>query len=83
MKKYKSPVVMLTPEPEDPDIPFGPSGGTYGFDAYEFVGFEGHEDDLAMLQLNCEQFDLEDMDDGDFVITYDEFKAWYDEKQPW
>ena len=85
-KKYSSPIVMfeggLTPE-DDPTIVIGASQGTSGYDCrWEFDGID--EDILALIEANCDDFDLQNMDtDCDFIITLAEFETWFEQYQPW
>ena len=81
-KKYISPVLTLTPG-EDPDIEFGYSQGTSGFDSmWSFDGIS--DDDLEMIEANCDDLDLQDMDaDEDYVITAEEFGAWLTARGGW
>jgi len=83
-KKYISPIIHLGLEPtEDPEIDFGYSQGTSGFDS--MWSFEGiSQDDLDMIELNCDDLDLADMDlNGDYIITADEFDAWLTARGGW
>ena len=81
-KKYISPVLTLTPG-EDPDIEFGYSQGTSGYDS--MWTFEGISDeDLDMIDLNCDDIDLQEMDTNkDYIITADEFDAWLTARGGW
>ena len=75
---------MLMLEPgDDPGISFGGSQGTGGYDSmWTFVGIS--QDDLDMIELNCDDLDLQDMDtSGDGVITYAEFQAWLTARGGW
>ena len=80
-KRYTSAWMDL--DPEDPTIIIGPSQGTSGYDSpYSFEGID--EDTMAMIELNCDDFDFKDMDtDGNYVITLAEFEAWFDATEPW
>lgn len=83
-KAYVSPVLLsgLTPG-DDPSIVIGGSQGTSGYDSmWTFEGID--EDIIALIDLNCDDFDLQDMDtDGNYIITLDEFNAWFEANQPW
>lgn len=82
-KQYISPVLAsLTPDP-DPEIPFGGSQGTSGEDSpYSFSGIS--DDILDLIYANCDDTDYAEMDtSGDFVITLDEYEAWYNANEPW
>ena len=83
-KVYVSPVLLgLTPG-EDPNIGFGASQGTSGYDSpYSFSGIQ--QEDLNMIALNCDDLDLQDMDTSpaDFVITAEEFEAWLEARGGW
>ena len=74
--------MTLTPS-DDPIIPIGPSQGSSGYDSpYTFSGIDA--DTIALIELNCDDFDLADMDvDGDYEITLAEFTAWYEANEPW
>lgn len=80
-KKYTSTWMELEPG-EDPVIIIGGSQGTSGYDSpYTFSGID--QSILDLINLNCDDFDLKDMDtNGDYVITNDEFQAWL-EVHPW
>lgn len=81
-KAYYTPRFFpLTPD-EDPNIIIGPSQGTSGFDPrYTFDGIS--KEDMDMIELNCDDFDLQDMDtDENYVITNEEFQAWLND-HPW
>ena len=83
-KKYKSPILMSGLIPgEDPVIGFDGSQGTSGYDSpYTFDGLT--QDDLDMIELNCDDLDLQDMDtSGDYIITAAEFQAWLDARGGW
>lgn len=81
-KKYTSVWMELEPG-DDPVIVIGGSQGTSGYDSpYTFSGID--QSTLDMIELNCDDFDLKDMDtNGDYVITLAEFDAWYAANQPW
>lgn len=81
-KEYTSVWMELDPE-DDPVIVIGGSQGTSGYETpYTFVGIS--EEIQAMIDLNCDDFDLQDMDtDHNYTITLEEFQAWYDANQPW
>ena len=82
-KVYRSPALLeLTPD-EDPTIVIGGSQGSSGYDTpYTFSGIS--DDDMAMIDLNCDDFDLQDMDaDGNYNITADEFNAWLANRGGW
>lgn len=80
-KKYTTVWMELEPE-DDPVIVIGRSQGTSGYDS--MFSFDGISDeDLTMIEANCDDIDLADMDtDGNYVITLAEFKAWLAE-HPW
>ena len=72
------------PVEQDMIIYIGGSQGTSGYDSmWRFEeGFD--EADFVMIEANCDDFDLQDMDtNGDYIITKDEYKAWYDENAWW
>ncbi len=81
-KKYTSVWMELEPG-DDPVIVIGGSQGTSGYDSpYTFSGID--QDTLDLIELNCDDFDLKDMDtNGDYVITLAEFDAWYEANEPW
>lgn len=86
-KKYNSPIILfegdLTPG-EDPTIIIGPSQGTSGFDSPYTFGDGISENDLDMIDLNCDDFDLADMDSNDdYLITAEEFNAWLEARGGW
>lgn len=85
MAKKKYTRVWMDLNPEDPEIVIGGSQGTSGEDSpYSFSGFEGHEEELDLIMLNCDDIDLADMDtDGNLTITYAEFVAWFGANEPW
>ena len=80
-KRYTSAWMDL--DTEDPTIIIGPSQGTSGYDSrYSFEGID--EDNMAMIDLNCDDFDLQDMDtDENYVITLAEFEAWLEARGGW
>jgi len=82
-KAYYTPRFFpLTPE-DDPGIIIGPSQGSSGYDSqWTFDGVS--DEDIDMIDLHCDDFDLKAMDTNeDYVITNDEFQAWYNAHQPW
>ena len=81
-KKYISPVLTLTPD-DDPEIDFTYSTGTSGdISMWSFDGVS--QDDIDLIELNCDDLDLQDMDaDGDKVITAEEFGAWLTARGGW
>ena len=75
---------MLMLEPgDDPGVSFGGSQGTSGYDSmWTFVGIS--QDDLDMIELNCDDLDLQDMDaNGNYEITNEEFQAWLEAHGGW
>lgn len=81
-KEYTSVWMELDPE-DDPVIVIGGSQGTSGYDSpYTFDGIP--DDILALIELNCDDYDLQDMDaNHDYTITLAEFQAWFDANEPW
>ena len=81
-RRYSSPVLMLQPD-DDPTIVFGPSQGTSGYDSmWTFSGIS--QEDLDLIDLNCDDTDLQDMDSNeDGVITNAEFQAWLEGRGGW
>lgn len=83
---YKSPVFnensTLTPD-DDPTIVIGPSQGTSGDESiFKFSGIS--QDDLDMIELNCDDIDLAAMDaNEDYIITDEEFQAWLAGRGGW
>jgi hypothetical protein len=82
-KGYRSPVLMGLDVGDDPSISFGGSQGTSGTDSmWTFSGIS--QDDLDMIDLNCDDLDLQDMDaNGDYTITDAEFQAWLADRGGW
>lgn len=85
-KKYNSPIIVFNSDlqpNEDPTIIIGPSQGSSGIDTpYTFEGIS--EEDLDMIGLNCDDFDLDEMDsDNDYIITADEFDVWLKARGGW
>ncbi|MBQ6221577.1 MAG: hypothetical protein IJJ44_03090 [Solobacterium sp.] len=78
-KKYSSPIIM-NENPGDATIVIGNSQGTSG-DTSVFTFEEGFPASvIALIEGNCDDMDLQDMDsDHNYVITYEEYQAWYDE----
>lgn len=75
--------MTLKPD-DDPTIPIRPSQGSSGYDSMWTFGEGISESDLDMIDLNCDDFDLKDMDaDGDYIITSDEFNAWLADRGGW
>ena len=82
-KMYSSPILMLEVEDES-TISFGGSQGTSGYDSMWTFGEDISEDDLGMIELNCDDLDLQDMDaDKNFTITNAELQAWLDARGGW
>ncbi len=81
--KYSSPVFAELTPGEDPVIDFGISQGTSGYDSmWTFEGIS--QEDLDMIDLNCDDFDLQDMDtDGNYIITAGEFEDWLSARGGW
>ncbi|MCR5450709.1 MAG: hypothetical protein K6F23_15090 [Solobacterium sp.] len=84
-KKYRSPIILTLEPGEDPNISFGGSQGTSGNDSQWTFSFSGISDyDLDMIELNCDDLDLQDMDaNGDYVITDSEFQGWLAARGGW
>ena len=82
-RRYSSPILMELTPGDDPTIVIGGSQQTHGEDSmWSFSGID--EGTISLIELNCDDFDLQDMDDdGDYVITAAEFQAWYDANEPW
>lgn len=82
-KRYSSPVLMELTPGDDPGISFGGSQGTSGYDSmWSFDGIS--QADLDMIELNCDDLDLQDMDaNGNGIITDAEFQAWLEERGGW
>jgi hypothetical protein len=75
---------MLMLEPGvDPGVSFGGSQGTSGYDPmWSFVGIS--QEDLDMIELNCDDLDLQDMDaNSNYEITNEEFQAWLEARGGW
>jgi hypothetical protein len=81
-RKYKSPFLMdLTPG-GDTTIDIGGSQGSSGYDSMFTLNVS--EDVLDLIEANCDDIDLAEMDtNGDYIITQEEFDAWYAANQPW
>lgn len=82
-KIYRSPMLMLEYD-DDPNISFGGSQGTSGYDSmWKFSGIS--QGDLDLIELNCDDLDLQDMDvnPADGVITNAEFQAWLKNRGGW
>ncbi len=81
--KYNAPIWKELDTEDDPSIEFGVSQGTSGYDSmWSFSGIS--EEDLSLIELNCDDLDLQDMDtDGDYVITSDEFDIWLTNRGGW
>ncbi len=81
-KTYVSPILGLNPG-DDPSIIIGGSQGTSGFDSmWTFSGIS--QDDLDLIELNCDDMDLQGMDEnGDYIITLAEFEAWLVARGGW
>ena len=84
-RNYVSPLWLQTLDPsEDPTIDMGGSQGTSGYDSMWTFADDIGQDDLDMIDLNCDDFDLQDMDrDGNYIITNDEFQIWLEERGGW
>lgn len=80
---YISPILRDLEPTSDPNINFGASQGTSGYDSqWTFDGID--EATLILIDANCDDTDLAAMDtDRNLVITLAEFQAWYDENEPW
>ncbi len=76
-KLYRGPIIRELDDGGQGEIIIGPSQGTSGFDSrWSFSGID--QDTLDMIELWCDDFDLQDMDtSGDYVITKAEFDAWW------
>lgn len=85
-KAYKSPIFFqeggITVD-DDPHVHYGPSQGTSGYDSmWTFSGID--QATLDMIDLNCDDIDLQDMDsDGNYIITKEEFDIWYADHGTW
>ena len=82
-RRYTSPMMLMIEPEDDPIIVIGGSQGSSGYDSsYTFSGIS--QDDLDMIELNCDDFDLQDMDtNGNYEITLAEFQAWLDARGGW
>ena len=83
MKYYKFPIMFLVDDGSGQIVTDG-SETSVGdiFDMYTFAP-EIDEVDLEMIGLNCDSFDLADMDlNGDLYISLDEFEDWLAD-HPW
>ncbi|MBQ2688486.1 MAG: hypothetical protein IJG05_00230 [Solobacterium sp.] len=76
-KLYKGPIIRTLEDGGQGEIIIGPSQGTSGFDSrWTFSGID--QGTLDMIDLNCDDFNLQDMDtSGDYIITKAEFDAWF------
>ena len=81
-RKYKSPFLMdLTPG-GDTTIDIGGSQGSSGYDSMFTLNVS--EDVLPLIEANCDDIDLAEMDtNGDYIITQEEFDTWYAANMPW
>ena len=68
---------------DDPTIPIGGSQGTSGNESmWTFSGIS--DEDLGLIELNCDDMDLQDMDENrDNVITNEEFQKWLAARGGW
>lgn len=83
-RTYSSPKFFGLEVGDDPVIVQPPSQTTSGYDAYVFEEID--EAVLTMIDANCDDYDLQDMDaNGNHVITLAEFQAWWEsqEEKPW
>ncbi len=82
-KTYIRPFLNELEPGDDPIIVIGGSQGTSGYDnPWTFNGIS--QEDLDMIELNCDDFDLQDMDtNGDYIITSDEFDTWLTARGGW
>ena len=82
-RRYTSPMMLTITPGDDPIIVIGGSQGSSGYDSpYTFSGIS--QEDLDMIELNCSDFDLQEMDtNGDYLITQAEFQAWLDANGGW
>lgn len=82
-KTYIRPFLNELEPGEDPIIVHGGSQGTSGYDSqWKFSGID--EDTLALIEANCDDYDLQDMDtNDDYVITLAEYEAWYEQNGWW
>lgn len=64
-------------------IEFGASQGTSGTEnVFTFDGIPS--DILDLIELNCDDIDLAEMDTNhNLIITMAEFQAWYEANHPW
>lgn len=84
MKYYKFPIMFLVDDGSGQIVTDGSETSAPGdiFDMYTFDP-EIDEEDLLMIELNCDSFDLAGMDfDGDLYISLDEFEDWLADN-PW
>ena len=86
-RTYYRPLILPLEPGDDPGIVIGGSQDTSGWDPrWAFDGID--EDTMTMIELNCGDFDLQDMDtNGDYLVTLAEFTAWWDSfpdnDKPW
>jgi len=82
-KFYKGPIIRELGDGGQGEIVIGASQGTSGYDSpYTFVGIS--DEDLDMIDLNCDDIDLDEMDaNDDQVITFEEFDAWLTARGGW
>lgn len=85
-KSYVRPILLsgtLTPD-DDPTIIIGGSQGTSGYDSMWTFADDVDETTIAMIDANCDDSDLQQMDaDGNFIISLKEYEDWYDEHGWW
>jgi len=79
-KLYKSPFIVFELSPDDdPTIIMAGSQQTSGEDSRYTWDPLIDPNDIEMFWNNCDETDLEAMDNGDFYITKVEFDKWFEE----